>query len=76
MISPTVKKTRHKDEDVWYNTITRKVLPITCTDQELRNNFFLEGQEKQAIELFLTKNVGILSFSIIPTWECNLRCTH
>ena len=59
------------------NLTTKKVLPIDSSDEELRKNAFLVGQEKEAIEaaLFNPQPLSI-SLKIIPTWECNLRCTH
>lgn len=76
MLSKTVKKTRHEGQEVLYNTITRKMLPISASKQELEDQFFLDGMEMQAINMFLNRKMPRIGFTVIPTWECNLRCTH
>jgi radical SAM protein with 4Fe4S-binding SPASM domain len=60
------------------NLTTNKTLPINSSNEILKKNFFLEGQEKQAIEerLFNFMNSEEITFRIVPTWECNLRCSH
>lgn len=59
------------------NLTTKKILPKTSSPQELRENFFLEGQEKDAINYFLFgRQKTTFSIDLIPTWECNLRCNH
>jgi uncharacterized protein len=76
MLSKTVKKTCHEGQEVFYNTITRKILPISASEEELKEHCFLDGMEMQAVEIFLNRPMERIGFTIIPTWECNLRCTH
>jgi len=71
-----VFETTHDGNTVFYNTVTKKLLPKTAPEQELSDNFFFEGQEEQAIrkKIFSVKETA--QISIVPTWACNLRCTH
>lgn len=65
------------DVDGLINITTKKILPKTATQEELRDNFFLKGQEQESIDYFLFgKQHSTFSIDIIPTWECNLRCNH
>lgn len=59
------------------NITTKKVLPKDSTKEDLQSNFFLEGQEQESIDHFLfgRENTSF-SIDLIPTWECNLRCSH
>jgi|688.fasta_scaffold191234_1 radical SAM protein with 4Fe4S-binding SPASM domain len=60
------------------NLTTKKSLPLDSSYEVLEKNFFLEGQEKQSIEeyLFNPQASDYISIKIVPTWECNLRCSH
>lgn len=59
------------------NLTTKKSLPKDSSEEELRKNFFLEGQEKEGVDYALFgKPPSKFEIKIIPTWECNLRCTH
>lgn len=66
-----------EQSNCYFNTVTAKVLPKDSDEAILRENFFLEGQEQQSLHWKLfeqpVKHVGI---KLIPTWRCNLRCTH
>lgn len=66
----------HKTSGVLYNTVTKKSLSLDASHEELEKNFFLEGQEKEAVHNFLSKPTDVMAFIINNTWECNLRCTH
>lgn len=68
------------ENDTLINLTTKVRLPIDSSIEVLRDNYFLEGQEKAAIcdRLFnrpITK-LKILNFKVISTWMCNLRCSH
>ena len=58
------------------NVITNKKLPLKSSKKKLEKNFFLKNQKAQSLEKFLFKRPIFLTLSIIPTWECNLRCQH
>lgn len=75
-LSHYVFETQYDGNDVFYNTVTKKWLPKNASEQELSDNFFLDGQERLAIEKKLFSVKDTAQISIIPTWECNLRCTH
>lgn len=63
-------------QEVLFNTITRKILPANASEDELVKNCFLKGMESHAIDIFLSRKMPKVGLTIIPTWECNLRCTH
>lgn len=66
-----------EEKENFVNITTKKILPKTCSVDELRDNFFLAGQEQQGIDHFLFgKEKTTFSIDLIPTWECNLRCGH
>ncbi len=69
-----------KNGDALINLTTRYSLPITATHAELSSHFFLKGQEIDAIKegLLLNKEhfVPAIHINVIPTWRCNLRCSH
>lgn len=59
------------------NITTKKILPKKSTEEMLRENFFLKGQEQESIDHFLFgREKTNFSIDLIPTWECNLRCSH
>lgn len=59
------------------NLTTKKSLPRDSSLEDFRDNFFLVGQERQAVEKALFGNPPKkFEIKLIPTWECNLRCTH
>ena len=59
------------------NITTKKTLPKNSSFEDLKQNFFLEGQEQESINKALFSVVPrSISLKIIPTWECNLRCNH
>lgn len=76
MISLRVLKTRDAGQDYYYNTLTNTTLPLDADEATLRANYFLEGQDLDAITHNLMRDRGLFNLTIIPTWECNLRCTH
>jgi len=66
-----------EESDNLINLTTKKILPKNSTEEELRRNYFLLGQEQDAIDHFLfRREKTTFSIDIIPTWECNLRCSH
>jgi radical SAM protein with 4Fe4S-binding SPASM domain len=69
-------ETYDKNEKCYYNTVTKKKLPISASQEELKQHFFLAGQEKEALDAALFSLPQTLSLTINPTWECNLRCKH
>lgn len=71
-----VLRTKHEDQEVLYNSLTGQLLPLDATYQEFSSGFFLEGQDEEAIVNTLMKDREIFSITVVPTWECNLRCTH
>jgi radical SAM protein with 4Fe4S-binding SPASM domain len=66
-----------EDQESIVNITTKKALPKNSTEDELKSNFFLEGQEQASVDHFLfgSEKKGF-AIDIIPTWECNLRCNH
>lgn len=62
--------------DKLYNSMNNVSLDIGSPESEFRENFFLAGQERQALEARLFSRPKRLAVKIIPTWECNLRCKH
>lgn len=76
MLSIYVVKSTYQNKNILYHTVTKKWLPDNCTGQELKNGYFLQGQEKQALHSVFAENRDCLSLTITPTWECNLRCKH
>lgn len=66
-----------KDEDYFVNITTKKSLHKNSPLADFRDNFFLEGQERQSVDHYLfgqdPKNFAI---NLVSTWECNLRCSH
>lgn len=61
---------------VWHNSVTLKSLPATATEEELRKELFLAGDEEAAVHRRLLTPFDKCAFTLIITWECNLRCTH
>lgn len=66
--------------DKLINLTTRVALPLSADNDELNKHFFLEGQERDAIieglMLFKKRHVRYTHIDVIPTWRCNLRCSH
>jgi radical SAM protein with 4Fe4S-binding SPASM domain len=60
----------------YYNTVSHRSLPFTATEAELAEQCCLEGQEDECLNRVLFGSPQGCNFEIIPTWECNLRCTH
>jgi radical SAM protein with 4Fe4S-binding SPASM domain len=81
-LSRYVVKTAHKGDDLLYNTVTKKSLPVLSDESTLRSNYFLAGQERESVDhVLFDPNVtlgykNVVAVTLVPTWECNLRCTH
>lgn len=60
----------------YYNTVTKQYLPKDASEADLRLKYFLEEQEEDCIHSGIFKNPKHLQMTLIPTWECNLRCQH
>jgi radical SAM protein with 4Fe4S-binding SPASM domain len=76
MLSMYVKNSVRNNKQIYFHTITKKYLPVDCSEQDLHQGFFLKGQERDAILSVFAKPHSSLSLIICPTWECNLRCKH
>ena len=65
------------NRDNLVNLTTKKFLPLDSSAEVLREHHFLKGQEQESVEkaLFDVKPKSF-EIKIIPTWECNLRCSH
>ena len=62
---------------ILFNTVSKQQMPIDSSEYELKNNFFLQGQEQLLLEeMLFNQTVSSLCLEIAPTLECNLRCTH
>ncbi|MDQ7006666.1 MAG: radical SAM protein [Acidobacteriota bacterium] len=59
-----------------YHTVTGRRLPVEADEQALEREFFLAGQERQALLSRLFRPRRTLVLTLIVTWECNLRCNH
>lgn len=62
--------------DQLYNTMTRQFLSKSATEDTLGQQFFLDGQEQDALERRLFQKPKGLEIRVVATWECNLRCRH
>lgn len=75
-----MSKTNHfvfEEADRLVNLTTKKILPKSASEEELKENFFLKGQEQESIDEYLfRRDHTTFSVDLIPTWECNLRCGH
>lgn len=60
------------DDNTYYNSITHQKL----TTDQLRESFMLAGQENEAINNYLMHTVEPAYATLIPSWECNVRCPH
>lgn len=60
------------------NLTTRKSLPLASEPHVLKRHAFLAGQEEDAIRTALseTERLSHINITVIPTWRCNLRCSH
>lgn len=59
-----------------FDTITKRSFPLTTPRETLSQNNLLAGQERDAIAAHILALPEHLQLMIIPTWECNLRCSH
>lgn len=75
-LSHYVVKTKHFGEPVYFNTVTKMILPEPSLQETLSEHFFLEGQEKLALDQALFNQSDKLCINVNPTWECTLRCKH
>jgi len=62
--------------DMLYNSMNNIKFKVGASESELRDNFFMAGQERRSLEARLFAKPKRLAVKIIPTWECNLRCKH
>ena len=76
MTSSFVFETQFKGQKSFYDLVSRTVLPITASEDELSYCNMLEGQESNSLETRLFRSPKHVGFRIIPTWQCNLRCPH
>jgi len=76
MLAPYVYNIVHNQQEFIYNSVTKVLLPSTASHDDLVANFCLAGQERLAISHALCMDRKKFSVTVIPTWECNLRCTH
>lgn len=75
-LSHYVVNTKHFNEPVLFHTVTKHMLPSDAPKESLAENFFLDGQEQDALDSVLYKRGDKLCLNINPTWECTLRCKH
>lgn len=75
-LSHYVVKTKHLDEPVLFNTVTKLMLAASASQELLSKHFFLEGQESLALDAALFNQSDKLCINVNPTWECTLRCKH
>jgi len=66
----------YKTNNALYHSVLQKELPLDSDEKTLKDNFFLEEQNLQSIKNRLSSPPIFLNLVIIPTWECNLRCSH
>lgn len=71
-----ISKFVYKTSNILYHSILQKELPVDSDNSTLEANLFCESQNNLAIKNRLSENPEFLNLIIIPTWECNLRCTH
>src|SRR5262245_27563287 len=64
------------DKPYLYHTVTKEYLPASATDQTLANHHFLAWQEADALRARLIRVGDNFAFSVIHTWQCDLRCSH
>jgi len=76
MMSLRVLKTTDAEREYYYNTLTHTTLPLDSDEATLRANYFMMDQDYDAIIYNLMRDRGLLNLTIVPTWECNLRCSH
>ena len=62
----------------YVNLTTKKVLPCDSGEDVLSVNLFGVGQGLDSVKSVLDGFSGgeNVNFNVIPTWRCNLRCTH
>jgi radical SAM protein with 4Fe4S-binding SPASM domain len=64
------------DKSYYFESIHQKLLPVDSDEELLKTHFFLAGQEEESLRDKLFVKYPFLRLIIVPTWECNLRCTH
>jgi len=62
----------------YVNLTTKKVLPCDSAENVLSANLFGVGQGLDSVKAVLDEfsGGGNVNFHVIPTWRCNLRCSH
>lgn len=76
MLSNYVRKAEIGGVECYYCTVQKTSLPVTAGEDELARGCFLAGQETQAVNRVLFTPPSMVKMTVIPTWECNLRCRH
>lgn len=70
----------YKLSDHYYNLTTHRRIPLDADDRLLTEELCYHGQEHEAIKKALSidsqDEPNNLHLIIIPTWRCNLRCSH
>jgi radical SAM protein with 4Fe4S-binding SPASM domain len=75
-LSRYVIETGPEGAGILYHTVSKVVLPSDADRATLRDAGFLAGQEEVSLRAALERDRTVLALTIVPTWECNLRCTH
>ncbi len=76
-LSQFVYKTRNSSGlDVLYHSVTREELPADSKLETLCAHGFLSSQNNEALKKRLLTPPRYLALTLVPTWECNLRCNH
>lgn len=61
------------------NTVSWSFLPVGSTKSQYEDQMFLEHQRVDLIKQFLESDQATADhaqITLIPGWDCNLRCTH
>lgn len=76
-LSQFVYKTKNKEgKEILFHSVTRDELPLDASENDLNNFLFFEKHNNEAIEKRLFAPPKSLLFTVLPTMECNLRCSH
>jgi len=71
-----IYETSNNDEAGFYNSLSTEFLSFSSPKEEFSKKYFLEGQENDALREAFNETKNAIAFTIIPGWECNLRCKH
>ena len=75
-LSHYVVPTTINDKSYLFDMTQKIFLPSDSDEEKLRRHRFLKGQEKDALMKAIFRQPTFLKMLIIPTWACNLRCSH